>query len=66
MMLGPSVILQTLEGSNDTGVTLKTKKDPQSLRPVCESVRFEVEAPENVSDVSIRLTAEGSVLPFHF
>ena len=62
----PSVILQTLEGSNDTGVTLKTKKDPQSLRPVCESVRFEVEAPENVSDVSIRLTAEGSALPFHF
>ena len=61
----PSVILQTLEGSNDTGVTLKTK-GPQSLRPTCEGVRFEVEAPEDVSDISIRLTAEGSALPFHF
>ena len=61
----PSVILQTLEGSNDTGVTLKTK-DPQSLKTVCDDLRFEVETPENVSDISIRLTAEGSALPFHF
>ena len=61
----PSVILQALEGSNDTGVTLKTK-DPQSLKTVCDDLRFEVEAPENVSDISIRLTAEGSTLPFHY
>ena len=60
----PSVILQTLEGSNQTGVTLK--KDPQSLGTVCDDLRFEVEAPENVSDISIRLTAEGSAFPFHF
>ena len=48
----PSVILQTLEGSNDTGVTLKTN-DPQSLKTVCDDLRFEVEAPENISDISI-------------
>ena len=60
--ISPAVIRQS---STIANVTLKTA-EPQSLGTACGDLTFEVEAPENISDISIQLTAEGSVFPLSF
>ena len=57
----PAVIRQTTVAN----VTLKST-EPQSLGTACGDLTFEVEAPENISDILIQLTAEGSAFPFHY
>lgn len=65
----PAIIKHKVENLNASEQTVPNARPiggPHQLGTKCRNLTFRLEAPENVTDIGVRLVAEGSVRPYSY